>query len=66
MKVRLNGYHRFVVERFMDLFESDSEHVLDMIIFQWTTNNPRYITDAGASTTHWKDAREAAQREEKP
>lgn len=57
MKVRLDGYNRFVVERFMDLFESDSGHVLDMIMFQWTTGNTRYMQDAGASLSDWKFAR---------
>lgn len=56
--LRLDRYHRFVVEKFVDAFETDRSAILVSWITQWVADHPEQVEQAGASIADWKASRD--------
>lgn len=56
-EVRLDAYHRFVVERFTSAFGTTRSKVLARMIEQWVVDHPDLVVQARCSLADWQEVR---------
>lgn len=63
-RVRLDGYHRFVVRRLKEATGADRAAVLERMVVQWVADHGDQVRQARASLEDWERVRQDEQEEE--
>jgi hypothetical protein len=53
--ITLDAYHRFVVERFQDVFGTSRAGVVEYMVRSWVSSHPDQVEQAGASIRNWRE-----------
>lgn len=53
--ITLDAYHRFVVERFQEVFEESRSGVIEYMVRAWVSRHPDQVAQAGASIEDWRE-----------
>lgn len=52
--ITLDGYHRFVVERFKDVLGTSRSDVVQYMVRAWVSDHSEQVRQAGASIEDWR------------
>lgn len=51
--ITLDAYHRFVVERFQEVFKTSRSGVIEYMVRAWVSDHPDQVQQAGAGIQEW-------------